>query len=270
MKKFGLLLMPLAAVSFLTNCNNSITITWVNDDGTVLEIDRDVQKDSYPQYNGVRPSKQADNTYYYVFTGWTPEFQKVTASKTYRATYRNVNIVDCAAYVRVVLDDHRALGVKFNFTAIDNVSVDWGDGCVDNQYEHNYLVPGEYDIKIKNVSSIAIDFRECGSCVNDICLNSQITSISDKAFELCTFLTSITIPNSVTSMEGGVIFRRCLKLSLVDLTYFTNPNVIPELGEDSFKYCSENLKFKVASEGMADAFIAKGGGWSTDKSSYIW
>ena len=51
---------------------NTYTITWKNYDGSILEVDEKVEEGTLPVFNGQTPSKANDDTYMYVFTGWTP------------------------------------------------------------------------------------------------------------------------------------------------------------------------------------------------------
>ena len=62
------------------------TITWVNEDGTVLETDRDVPSGQMPSYDGVTPEKVANAQYTYTFAGWTPAIGIVAGDTTYTAT----------------------------------------------------------------------------------------------------------------------------------------------------------------------------------------
>ncbi|MBE6994753.1 MAG: hypothetical protein E7423_08955 [Ruminococcaceae bacterium] len=63
------------------------TITWKNDDGTVLETDTGVARGTMPTYNGPTPVKAPTDKFTYTFRGWRPAIQAATEDKTYTATF---------------------------------------------------------------------------------------------------------------------------------------------------------------------------------------
>ena len=74
-------------------------------------------------------------------------------------------------------------------------------------------------------------FWSC-SGLTSITIPNSVTSIGDGTFSGCNGLTSITIPNSVTSI-GNVTFNGCSGLTSV-----TIPNSVTSIGESAFSGCS--------------------------------
>ena len=70
------------------------------------------------------------------------------------------------------------------------------------------------------------------SGLTSVTIPNSVTSIEDYAFYRCSSLTSVTIPNSVTSI-GTCAFRGCSGLTSV-----TIPNSVTSIGSSAFKYCS--------------------------------
>lgn len=68
------------------------TITWVNYDETVLEVDKDVLYGTTPTYDGKTPTKPSDE-YRYTFKGWDPEVHAADGDQTYVAQYDSGDIV---------------------------------------------------------------------------------------------------------------------------------------------------------------------------------
>ena len=66
------------------------TVTWVNYDGTVLEVDEDVNRNTIPTYNGATPTRPNSVSTSFDFSGWSPTVVPATEDITYVAQYREV------------------------------------------------------------------------------------------------------------------------------------------------------------------------------------
>lgn len=69
------------------------TVTWLNDNGTILEVDQNVAKGTTPSYGGETPTKNDDGLIYYTFKSWNKDLAPVESDVTFIATY-NVNYHD--------------------------------------------------------------------------------------------------------------------------------------------------------------------------------
>ena len=101
------------------------------------------------------------------------------------------------------------------------------------KYSGAIVIPPSIDVDGMDciVTSIGDDaFYEC-SGLTSITIPNSVTSIGDYAFS-SSGLTSVIIPNSVTSI-GKRVFYACS-----DLTSVTIPNSITSIGDKAFQYCS--------------------------------
>ena len=62
-------------------------ITWKNYDGFILETDERVPSGSIPTYDGATPTRPDDETYRYVWTGWSPQVSPAAGNRIYTATF---------------------------------------------------------------------------------------------------------------------------------------------------------------------------------------
>lgn len=92
------LLIGLIAMMSLSSCQtssqtsdttdtNTYTVTWLNYDGSVLEIDNDVSYGSMPTYDSDTPIRENDGEYSYAFYGWSPQLSKIVENVTYVAQF---------------------------------------------------------------------------------------------------------------------------------------------------------------------------------------
>ena len=97
------------------------------------------------------------------------------------------------------------------------------DGAAKGELE----IPEEIDgYKVTTIGNSA--FENCGS-LTSITIPESVTSIEDFAFS-CTSLTSITIPESVTSIGDGAF-------EYTSLTSITIPESVTTIGDSVFKSC---------------------------------
>ena len=96
------------------------------------------------------------------------------------------------------------------------------------------------DISINKVTSEMLQgiaditdyaFNNCTSLAS-ITIPNSVTSIGQSAFSYCTSLTSVTIPNSVTSI-ASYAFYYCTSLASI-----TIPNSVTSIGGNAFYYCT--------------------------------
>ena len=82
------------------------------------------------------------------------------------------------------------------------------------------------------LGSITVGFFEGCSSLTSVTIPNSVTSIGDRAFLDCSNLTSVTIPDSVTSI-GNYAFYDCSSLTSV-----TIPNSVTSIGYGAFHNCS--------------------------------
>ncbi|MBQ9566272.1 MAG: hypothetical protein IJU98_11865, partial [Synergistaceae bacterium] len=77
------------------------TVTWKNEDGTVLKTDT-VDYGEIPSYDGAVPEKAAGEQCIYAFSGWTPEITAVTGNAEYIAAFTPRGAISCTVTFKVV------------------------------------------------------------------------------------------------------------------------------------------------------------------------
>ena len=93
---------------------NEYTITFVNEDGTVLQSEK-LAYGEMPSYTGETPEKEATAQYTYTFAGWDREIHSVVGDLTYTAKYdASVNV-------------YKADFVTNGGTSVSAVSVKYGE-----------------------------------------------------------------------------------------------------------------------------------------------
>ena len=107
------------------------------------------------------------------------------------------------------------------------------EGYSANSYKEEYsgvvIIPSSvtYNSRTYSVTSIGNAFYDCSS-LTSVTIPNSVTSIGENAFYGCSSLTSVTIPNSVTSI-GNYAFYNCSSLTSV-----TIPNSVTSIGWEAF------------------------------------
>jgi hypothetical protein len=96
--------------------------------------------------------------------------------------------------------------------------------------------------------------------LTSITIPNSVTSIGNMAFADCTGLTSITIPNSVTSI-GARAFEGC-----TGLTSITIPNSVTSIGSSAFRGCT-NLTIYAEAESQPAGWEAN---WNPNNRPVVW
>ena len=115
------------------------------------------------------------------------------------------------------------------------------------------VIPDEIEgLPVTSIGNSAFD--NC-SYLGSVIIPNRVTSIGDDAFKYCQSLTSITIPNSVTSIGEGAFYgcSSLTSLSIPDsvtsigytafykclsLTYITIPDSVTSIGDSAFVECN--------------------------------
>ena len=121
---------------------------------------------------------------------------------------------------------------------------------------------GAYSVKEGTRIICDSAFSFCSS-LSSIVIPDSVTSIGDSAFSNCSSLSSISIPDSVTSI-GDSAFSNCSSLSKIfipnsvtsigdsafsncsSLSYIVIPNSVTSIGDSAFKFCNSLSKVVIS------------------------
>ena len=166
---------------------------------------------------------------------------------------------DCSSLTSVTIPNSvTSIGRSaFYDTGIYNDKANWNNDVLyisNCLIEANESISGEYTITDNTRLIVEYAFYDCTS-LTSITIPNSVTSIGDDAFGGCSSLTSVTIPNSVTSI-GEYAFYECSKLTSLtignsvksigfrafhgcsSLTSVTIPNSVTSVGDYAFYECS--------------------------------
>ena len=113
--------------------------------------------------------------------------------------------------------------IKNSHIADTTIILSWACPVIENVEFHNTTF---------NNASNTIYFYGCTALTSIILPNNITSSITSQAFYNCTSLTSVTLPNSITSIGDGAFYNCKL------LTSITIPNSVASIGDNAFSNCT--------------------------------
>lgn len=141
----------------------------------------------------------------------------------------------CSMSVRA--HDFEVDGIYYNITSADDKTVEVtykGAAIYEVEYSGSVTIPETvtYNEHTYSVTEIAFCAFQYCSGLTSVKIPNSVTNIWYSAFDGCSSLTSVTIPNSVTNIESHA-FARCSSLTSVDI-----PNSVTYIGSYAFLECS--------------------------------
>ena len=190
---------------------------------------------------------------------------------------------DCSSLTSVTIPNSvTSIGsYAFKGTALYKNPANWENRAL---YIDNCLIKvdegfaGHFRIKENTRLLSSSAFSHCSS-LTSVTIPNSVTSIGGGAFTLCKSLTSITIPNSVTYI-GDLAFYYCSSLTSVtipnsvksigeeafngcySLTSVTIPNSVKEIGEEAFNGCKSLTSVTIPNSVKSIGASAFGDCWS--------
>ena len=139
--------------------------------------------------------------------------------------------------VAVNAHDFEVDGIYYYISANKTVEVTYRgnySNSYSNEYTDNVVIPESvtYNGNTYSVTSIGYEAFQGCSGLTSVVIPNSVKSIGKSAFYSCSGLTSIEIPNSVTSI-GLYAFKGCYGLTSVVI-----PNSVTSIGDYAFEDCS--------------------------------
>lgn len=155
--------------------------------------------------------------------------------KTIKQLLITIAVLLCSATLHA--HDFEVDGIYYNILSSANHTVEvtykgeWSDSF-SNEYHGDVVIPEEVVHNGKTYSVTTINYSAFESCTSltSVVIPNSVKTISHSAFQ-CTGLTNVTIPNSVTSL-GYDAFKDCYFLASI-----TIGNGIERIGDDTFMNC---------------------------------
>ncbi len=137
----------------------------------------------------------------------------------------------------------------------------YGDSTSSTTYSTYYIPSSLKSVIVTGGNILYGAFSGCRE-LTSIAIPDNVTSIGGRAFYACNGLTNITIPDGVTSI-GGRAFYLCSGLTSV-----TIPNSVTSIDYDAFYYCSSLTSITFNGTIAQWNAISKGTDWNYNTGNY--
>ena len=131
-------------------------------------------------------------------------------------------------------------GIAYNLSETEQIA-EVTSKTFPSKYSGDIVIPSTilYNGITYNVTSIGNHAFNYCTALTSVTIPNSVTNIGDDAFVQCTHLISVTIPESVTSI-GAHAFSSC-----TGLTSVTIPNSVTSIGEYAFSNCSSLTSIEI-------------------------
>ncbi len=210
------------------------TIRWENYDGVLLELDDGVAEGMRPTYDGSIPRRDSDESYDYVFAGWTPEVVPAYEDATYVATYRadalpvrvevtfdanggrfadgteKKTVETVAGSLLTAPESPRKGGYSFSGWALSSGGTKWSFGT--DKIESNVTLYAQWDIEdgiVFGVEGASVDQNSLSiwmlvdSLTTSVSLSTKVTVSSGTTWKL--YRGESEIPTKIATTSNGAL-----------------------------------------------------------------
>ena len=149
--------------------------------------------------------------------------------KTFFAT---VAVLLCSISAKAYDFEVDGIFYKYSQTSDSEISVTYKTDYFSGDYSGRIVIPEtvRFNDKVYTVTSIGTSaFLNCSN-LSSIEIPNSVTSIAGAAFSRCA-ISSINLPNNLKSI-GTQAFKECTSLSTIDI-----PNGVTSIGQGAFNQC---------------------------------
>ena len=166
--------------------------------------------------------------------------------KSYIANQIDPVIAETVGNVTIATFNIPAENTAITLQQLSNVSIDWGDGVINNELSHTYKTTGTYACKIYNAASIGEKAFYQNENLTSITIGNSVNDIGTSAFEGCSNLVNIVLPEGLTNIGGRAIRETAI-------TNIVLPSTVTSVGNYAFYGCTK-LKSFIMADGLNATF----------------